>query len=102
MGLILSEPIKKVVEILKIMTKLSVKDAKNHPKRPYPQKRKKTGGKRQPGAPKKRRKNGLKKTAKPATPPFFLGQTAAPTQLLSKFSQREGGDSQINTHGDRQ
>ena len=35
MGLILSEPIKKVVEILKILTKMSVEDAKNHPKRPY-------------------------------------------------------------------
>ena len=35
MGLILSEPIKKVVEILKILTKMSVEDAKIHPKRPY-------------------------------------------------------------------
>jgi hypothetical protein len=35
MGLILSEPIKKVVEILKILAKMSVEDAKNHPKRPY-------------------------------------------------------------------
>jgi hypothetical protein len=34
MGLILSEPIKKVVEILKILTKMSVEDAKIHPKRP--------------------------------------------------------------------
>jgi hypothetical protein len=34
MGLILSEPIKKVVEILKTLTKMSVEDAKNHPKRP--------------------------------------------------------------------
>jgi hypothetical protein len=34
MGLILSEPIKKVVEILKILTKMSVKDAKNHPNPP--------------------------------------------------------------------
>ena len=33
-GLILSEPIKKVVEILKILTKMSVEDAKIHPKRP--------------------------------------------------------------------
>ena len=35
MGLILSEPIKKVVEILKILSKMSVEDAKIHPKRPY-------------------------------------------------------------------
>jgi hypothetical protein len=35
MGLILSEPIKKVVEIPKIFAKLSVEDAKNQPKRPY-------------------------------------------------------------------
>jgi hypothetical protein len=35
MGLILSEPIKKVVEILKILAKMSVEDAKIHPKRPY-------------------------------------------------------------------
>jgi hypothetical protein len=35
MGLILSEPIKKVVEILKILTKMSVEDAKIHPTRPY-------------------------------------------------------------------
>ena len=35
MDLILSEPIKKVVEILKILTKMSVEDAKIHPKRPY-------------------------------------------------------------------
>ena len=35
MGLILSEPIKKVVEILKILTKMSVEDAKIRPKRPY-------------------------------------------------------------------
>jgi hypothetical protein len=35
MGLILSEPIKKVVEILKILVKMSVEDAKIHPKRPY-------------------------------------------------------------------
>ena len=34
MGLILSEPIKKVLEILKILPKISVEDAKNHPKRP--------------------------------------------------------------------
>jgi hypothetical protein len=35
MGLILSEPMKNVVEILKILTKTSVEDAKIHPKRPY-------------------------------------------------------------------
>jgi hypothetical protein len=35
MGLILSEPINKVVEILKILTEISVEDAKIHPKRPY-------------------------------------------------------------------
>jgi hypothetical protein len=35
MGLILSEPIKKVVEIPKILTKMSVEDAKIHPIRPY-------------------------------------------------------------------
>jgi hypothetical protein len=35
MGLILSEPIKKVVEIPQILAKTSVEDAKNHPKRPY-------------------------------------------------------------------
>ena len=35
MGLILSEPIKKVVEILKILAKTSVEDAKIHQKRPY-------------------------------------------------------------------
>jgi hypothetical protein len=35
MGLILSEPIKKVVEILKILAKMSVEDATIHPKRPY-------------------------------------------------------------------
>jgi hypothetical protein len=34
MGLILSEPIKKVVEVLKILSKMSVEDAKIHPKRP--------------------------------------------------------------------
>ena len=43
MGLILSEPIKKVVEILKILTKMSVEDAKIHPKRPY------SWGNREPG-----------------------------------------------------
>jgi hypothetical protein len=32
MGLILSEPITKVVEILKILAKMSVEDAKTHPK----------------------------------------------------------------------
>jgi hypothetical protein len=32
MGLILSEPMKEVVEILKILTKMSVEDAKNHPR----------------------------------------------------------------------
>jgi hypothetical protein len=35
MGLIFSEPIKKVVEIPKILAKFSVEDAKIHPKRPY-------------------------------------------------------------------
>ena len=35
MGLILSEPMKKVVEIPKILAKSSVEDAKFHPKRPY-------------------------------------------------------------------
>jgi hypothetical protein len=35
MGLILSEPIKKVVEVLKILSKMSVEDAKIHQKRPY-------------------------------------------------------------------
>jgi hypothetical protein len=35
MGLILLEPIKKVVEIPKILAKFSVEDEKNHPKRPY-------------------------------------------------------------------
>jgi hypothetical protein len=34
MGLIPSEPIKEVVEILKVLTKMSVEDAKIHPKRP--------------------------------------------------------------------
>jgi hypothetical protein len=35
MGLILSEPINKEVKIPKILTKMSVEDAKIHPKRPY-------------------------------------------------------------------
>jgi hypothetical protein len=35
MGLMLSEPMKKVVEIPKILAKLSVEDEKNQPKRPY-------------------------------------------------------------------
>jgi hypothetical protein len=35
MGLILSEPMKKVVEIPKILANFSVEDAKNHEKRPY-------------------------------------------------------------------
>jgi hypothetical protein len=35
MGLILSEPIKKVVGIPKVLAKTSVEDAKYHPKRPY-------------------------------------------------------------------
>jgi hypothetical protein len=35
MGLILSEPMKKVVGILKILAKVSVEDAKIHLKRPY-------------------------------------------------------------------
>jgi hypothetical protein len=35
MGLILSEPMKKVVKIPKILAKFSVEDAKIHPKRPY-------------------------------------------------------------------
>ena len=35
MALILSEPMKKVVEIPKILAKFSVEDAKFHPKRPY-------------------------------------------------------------------
>jgi hypothetical protein len=35
MGLILSEPINKVVEIPKIMTEMPVDDNKNHQKRPY-------------------------------------------------------------------
>jgi hypothetical protein len=39
MGLILSEPIKKVVEVLKKLTKMSVEDAKNHPKRPCKEQR---------------------------------------------------------------
>jgi hypothetical protein len=34
MGLILSEPMNKVVKIPKILTKISVEDAKNHPERP--------------------------------------------------------------------
>jgi hypothetical protein len=34
MGRILSEPIKKVVEIPKALAEISVEDAKNHPKRP--------------------------------------------------------------------
>jgi hypothetical protein len=34
MGLILSGPMKKVVEIPKILAKYSVEDAKKHPKRP--------------------------------------------------------------------
>jgi hypothetical protein len=36
-GLILSEPIKKVVEIPKMLMKMSIEDAKIHPKRPYDQ-----------------------------------------------------------------
>jgi hypothetical protein len=35
MGLILSEPMKKVVEIPKILAKFSVEDAEIHQKRPY-------------------------------------------------------------------
>jgi hypothetical protein len=35
MGLILSEPTKKVVEIPEVLAKFSVEDAKFHPKRPY-------------------------------------------------------------------
>jgi hypothetical protein len=58
MGLILSEPMKKVVEIPKILTKFSVEDEKFHPKRPY---RLRTS----PG------KNGRKKHTKKHQPRFF-------------------------------
>jgi hypothetical protein len=58
MGLILSEPMKKVVEIPKMLAKFSVEDATFHPKRPY---RLRTS----PG------KKGRKKTHKKTSAPFF-------------------------------
>ena len=80
MGLILSEPMKEVVEIPKILAKFSVEDAKFHPKRPY---RLRTS----PG------KKGRKKHKKNISPVFSQKKTffrESPVFLAALLGGEEG------------